>query len=52
MARMGGPSGASLGGRPASGEGVDAGDTGKLVGFVVAAVVVAGGLYLALNSAM
>lgn len=47
-----GPSGASLGGRLASGDGVDSGDTGKLAGFIVAALVIAGGLYFALNSSM
>ena len=47
-----GPSGASLGGRPASGDGVDSGDAGALAGFAVAALAIAGGLYLALNSSM
>lgn len=52
LARMGGGGGAALGGRRASGEGVDSSDTGKLAGFAVAAVVIAGALYFALNSAM
>ena len=52
LARMGGGGGAALGGRRASGEGVEGSDAGKLAGFAVAAVVIAGGLYLALNSAL